>query len=357
MELNAKPSPKLLTAVLSVVLLCLISVLIYLWSVYGSRAHIFECTNYAMGTVIQQTVYGKNGEAAATAAAQRIGELEDLISWRREDSDIQKLNAHAGVDWLEIDEKTFSLLETCLEVAERSEGAFDPTILPISALWDFGGDNQHVPEPEKIEKFLPYVNYQNLRLNEEDVSASLKYHYMSVDLGAAGKGAACDEAIAAYQEAGADYGIIAVGGSVGLFGTKPGGDDWRIAVRAPVSGGDPSEAMGELSLTSGFVSTSGSYEKEFEENGVTYHHLLNPKTGYPENNGLVSVTVICEEGALSDILSTACFVLGEEKGRELLSSYDAEGIFIHSDGQVFVTEGLRDRFTITSADYVLEAGE
>lgn len=350
-EKSAKPPKSVI--ILSVILAGLVITLAGLWLPRLLPPNSFECTNYAMGAYVQQTVYGSHAEEAASDAIREIMELENLISWRIADSDIQKLNDHAGVDWLTIDDVTFSILEQCLDVAEKSDGAFDPTILPLSALWDFGGDNQHLPDAEQIESSLQYVNYQNLRLDVEEGSASLKYHYMGIDLGAVGKGAACTAAVQAYKDAGADAGIIAVGGSVGVFGTKPDGHLWNIAVRDPESGDDKTQALGSLDLDSGFVSTSGSYERNFVENGVEYHHLLNPKTGYPADTGLVSVTVVHSDGTLSDALSTACFVLGVEKGTALLALYGAEGIFIDKDHGITVTDGLKDRFHLVSENYHL----
>lgn len=346
MNKNSKP-----VVLLSAILVVIILTLIFLWTKYGHRAITYECTNYAMGTFVQQTVYGRNRVEAAKAAAKSVGELENLISWRVNGSDIDKLNQYSGSDWTKLNTKTVALLQQCLDVAEKSGGAFDPTILPISSLWDFGGDNQHVPSSDEIKKYIKYVDYRNLRVDTAESSASLKYHYMAVDLGAVGKGAACDEAIAAYKAAGADAAIIAVGGSVGVYGTKPDKSAWHIAVRDPKD--IESASMGTIDLTSGFVSTSGSYEKCFTENGVTYHHLLNPKTGYPENNGLISTTVICENGALSDALSTACFILGKEKGMALLKEYHAEGIFIDSENKVYITDNLRNSFKIAKNSYQL----
>ena len=344
---------KRLVAILWSVLILIVAVLIFIWVKYGGRAQTYECTNYAMGTYIQQIVYGDKAVDAATAAAKSIGELEDLISWRVDTSDVASLNAEAGVDWIPVDTKTVSLLQTALDVAEKSDGAFNPMLLPITSLWDFGGDNQHVPDAEQIQKFLPFTSYENLRVNTATSSASIKIHSASIDLGGIGKGAACDEGIAAYQEAGATAGIISVGGSVGVFGAKPGSSDWSIAVRDPNSTDENVQAMGVLSLKSGFISTSGVYEKQFTENGVTYHHLLDPATGYPVDNGLVSVTVVCGNGAVSDALSTACFVLGTEKGIALLEQYGAEGIFIDENNRVTVTEGLKNQFTLSSGQYTL----
>jgi len=336
---------------LSALLTVIVALLLFIWIKYGQKAQSYECTNFAMGTYVQQTVYGKNGEAAAKAAAKKIGDLEDLISWRIDGSDISKLNEAAGSDWTKLDAKTIALLQKSLEVAQKSNGAFDPTILPVSSLWDFGGENQQLPTKEEINEYIKYVDYHNLRVNSVDSSASLKLHYMAVDLGGIGKGAACDEAVAAYKQAGADCGIVAVGGSVGVFGTKADRSAWHIAVRDPVSTEEKSTSMGSIDLTSGFVSTSGPYEKNFTKNGVLYHHLLNPSTGYPENNGLISVTVVCDNGALSDALSTACFVLGREKGMALLKAYGANGIFIDNANKVYITENLKNNFKINEKRY------
>ncbi|MCI1966386.1 MAG: FAD:protein FMN transferase [Oscillospiraceae bacterium] len=325
----------------------------YYWYQAEQRPASYESSNFAMGTYIQQTVYGKNAQTAAQSALSQITQLENRISWRIDSSDVARLNEAAGTDWISIDPKTASLLSVSLDVAEKSNGAYDPTILPVSSLWDFGGENQHVPAASEIQEFIPYVDFQNLRINEEDSAASLKQHFMAVDLGGIGKGAACDDAVEAYRGAGADYGIIAVGGSVGVYGSKADGSPWRIVIRDPATQDDSAGSMGQIELNSGFISTSGTYEKTFTQNGVTYHHLLNPKTGYPENNGLVSVTVQADNGALSDVLSTACFVLGREKGEKLLAEYGAEGIFIDSANKVYATNGLKDTFQITSKNYTL----
>jgi FAD:protein FMN transferase len=336
------------------ILLCAASILgWFYWSHIQQKNAEYESTGFAMGTYIQQSVYGENSEEAARLALSKIKELENRISWRVDGSDVARLNEAAGTDWISIDPRTASLLSTSLDVAEKSNGAYDPTILPVSSLWDFGGDNQHVPSESDIQKFIAYVDYHNLRVDTENAAASLKFHYNAIDLGGIGKGAACDDAIAAYRSAGADYGVIAVGGSVGVYGSKPDGSPWHIAIRDPTTTDDNVGAMGQIDLDSGFVSTSGTYEKTFTENGVTYHHLLNPKTGYPENNELVSVTVKADNGAISDALSTACFILGTEKGAELLAEFNAEGVFIDSNHRVTVTEGLKDRFHITNDKYIL----
>ena len=304
-------------------------------------------TTYAMGSYVQQTVYGGDEEGAAQAANTAITELEDLISWRVEGSDVEQLNQAAGTDFLEIDQRTWNVLRTSLDVCQASGGAFDITIAPISWLWDFD-ENPRLPQAEAIEALLPAVNYEDVSLLE-DGTAALQTHSTALDLGAVGKGAACDAAVDAYEEAGINRAVVSVGGSVGVYGEKPGGQPWTIALRDP----DTEGSLGTLSLASGFLSTSGSYEKQFTEDGVTYHHLLDPDTGYPAESGLLSVTVWSGSGTLSDALSTACFVLGLEDSLPVLEQFDSEAVFITEDHQIYVTEGLADAFSLTGEGYTL----
>ena len=304
-------------------------------------------TTYAMGSYIQQTVYGAGAEEAAQQASSAVTELENLISWRVEDSDIATLNQEAGGEFQDIDPQTWDILNTALQVCQASGGAFDITIAPISWLWDFD-ENPRLPQAETIEALLPAVNYENISLLE-DGTAALQTHSTALDLGAVGKGAACDAAVAAYEESGVNRAVVSVGGSVGVYGEKPGGQPWTIALRDP----DTEGSLGTLSLASGFLSTSGSYEKQFTEDGVTYHHLLDPDTGYPAESGLLSVTVWSGSGTLSDALSTACFVLGLEDSLPVLEQFDSEAVFITEDHQIYVTEGLADAFSLTGEGYTL----
>ena len=335
----------LILAVLSV--LC-VAVAAWILSGNGPFAGTFESTGYVMGSYMQQTVYGRNGEAAAADALTRAAETEALISWRVEDSDVQKLNAAAGKSAVSVDDRTLSILSAALDVAARSGGAFDPTILPISSLWNFDGDTPTLPSEAQIAEFLPYVDYTGLELTES--AAFLHNAGSAVDLGAAGKGAACDDALAAYAEHDITGAVVAVGGSIGLYGKKPDGSRWLISVRDP-AGEDLSASLGVIETDAVCLSTSGSYEKNFTQDGVTYHHLLDPETGYPAQSGLLSVTVLHESGLMADLLSTACFILGVEEGCALLETYGAAGIFVSEDNVVTVYGDVD--FTLTADGYQL----
>ncbi len=309
-----------------------------------------ELSVFAMGSYVKQTVWG--GQQSAQTAAAQITQLENLISWRRESGDVFRLNQRAGKGPVELSPGSREVLERALELCEKSGGALDITLGPVTRLWDF--DNEpHLPNAEELKEALAQVDYRNLLTGAEacrarfhgevsENSGALVNSGMLVDLGALGKGAACDVAIAAYQETGARRAVVAVGGSVGLYGKKS--QPWQVAVRDPRGQG----SLGILALEGGFVSTSGSYEKFFEEEGRTYCHLLDPRTGYPAESGLVSVTVWHpESGLLSDGLATACFVLGLEDSLPLLESFHAEGIFVDEAGSFFVSPGLAHRFHLS----------
>lgn len=309
-------------------------------------------TTYSMGSYVQQTIYGGNEAQAAENGAQAVAALEDLISWRVEGSDIARLNESTGSDFITVEATTYQLLQQALEVSQASEEKFSVTIAPLSQLWDFD-ENPHLPEPDLITAMLPYVDDEALSLQENNTVA-LQKKGMGLDLGGLGKGAACDAAVASYRESGVHRGVVAVGGSVGVYGEKPFGKPWNIAVRNPAGEGSlGGSSLGELQIRSGFVSTSGSYEKQFTQNGESYHHLLDPQTGYPAETGLWSVTVWSEQGALSDALSTACFVLGQEKSLALLDRFGAGAIFISTNGEIKVTENLSDGFLLQSPDFTV----
>lgn len=345
----------------------------WLWQ---GRVSEHELTAFAMGSYVQQTVWGREPEQAAEETVRGIEELEKEISWRR-DGDVARINSQAGGEPVTLDEETAAgeLLAEMLELCRRSGGALDITLGPVTRLWDF--DNEpRLPDEDELEKAMELVGYSGLSMDSEEYMyavpnedgshldclgtryyASLAKPGMAIDMGAIGKGAACDSAVSRYICAdGVSGAVIAVGGSVGLYGRKPGGGGWQIGVRDPNRAG----SLGVLSLPGGFVSTSGSYEKFFEQDGKIYCHLLDPRTGYPAESGLVSVTVWCPPdmeaaypGALSDGLATACFVLGLGGSRELLESYGAEAVFIDSEGVVTVTGGLRERFTLNAGGYTL----
>lgn len=380
-ERNEARLPKGKRAIFILILAALALVLagLVLWQ-FVHREREYELETFAMGSYVRQTVWGREPEEAAKENVQRIEDLEREISWRR-DGEIAQINSQAGGEPVTVDEETGTgeLLAEMLELCERSGGALDITLGPVTRLWDFDGEPR-LPQEDELEEAMALVGYEKVSVDSEEYMYAVpnedgshtdclgtRYRFslaepgMALDLGAVGKGAACDAAGNRIYDEGVSGLVAAVGGSVCLRGEKPDGKPFRVSVRDPKV--DQAGSLGVLELDGGFVSTSGSYEKFFEQDGRRYHHILDPRTGYPAESGLVSVTVWCPEGmdarwpgALSDGLATACFVLGAEDGVKLLESYGAEGIFIGESDVVLVTGGLRDRFTLTAEGYSLEEG-
>lgn len=315
---------------------------------------VFDKSDIAMGTVVTERIYTR-GEDRTSEILDLLSQTEDrYLSWREEDSDIGKANLQAGQGHVLVDAQTAGYLEEALQIAEKSGGAFDPTMGELTRLWDVEAEDPQIPSKKKIRQFLKDTGYEKIRLGAEDGQDWVELEEgCSIDLGAVGKGVGCDEAAAFLKEDPNVQGaVIAVGGSVLVWGDKPDGTPWKVAVRDPR--GEPEDLLGVLALEGEhYVSTSGDYEKYFIQDGKRYHHILDPSTGQPADAGLISVTVLGENGAVSDGLSTACFVLGREKGAELLERYDAEGIFVDQDKKVYVSEGLMENFELEASGYVV----
>ncbi len=312
-------------------------------------------SGFAMNAVINVRLYGGDSETAGEIL-QALSHAEQRISWRDESSDIARLNAAAGSgEAVSLSDETLADLEALTALSQASDGAFSLLIGPLTRLWDIGGENQRVPSQQEIAGTLALL--QSSALAFEADGAMLSPGGASIDLGAAGKGIGCDTAgKVCGQHPEITGAVVSVGGSILLYGKKPDGSPWRISVRDPDGG--PNDSVGELSLEGGCVSTSGDYERYFEQDGVRYHHILNPSDGYPSDSGLRSVTVWHENGRLSDALSTACFVLGKDASLSLLQKYHAEALFIDKNGGITMTAGLEGKFTLSdrSGRYVM-AGE
>ncbi len=303
----------------------------------------------AMGTVITEKLYGENdSDTAFRKIENAINELENKISMRIPESTVSKLNENFSVS---CDKETEGIFALCDEVRRKSDGAFDITMGKITALWKIGEEGATVPNESEIEKALQSVDGEKVKCDNGNITIEKG---QKVDLGAVGKGLACDKVKDVLDGTDVDSAVISVGGSILLYGENPTADCWTVAIRDPR--GEASDTLGKLKLDSGTVSTSGDYERVLVSNGKTYHHILDTKTGYPADSGLISVTVVCDSGILSDALSTAVFILGKEKGMALLKEYGVDGVLVDEEKNVFLTDGLEDKFELTNSDYAL-AGE
>jgi thiamine biosynthesis lipoprotein len=331
-------------------ILCQICVTAALLTACGSRQiKTLSFSDTAMGTVIGGTMYVSDDTAYGTEVKKLIDSLEnDMLSWRVEGSEIYDINAAAGNRKTKVSDSLSSILMTCMDVSAQSDGAFDITIGDVTRLWnidawadgDISGDYE-LPDAEDIKEALKYTGYGNIELSDGYIYIP---ENMNIDLGAVGKGAALDE-IKEYLESepSVEGAVISVGGSILTYGEKADKTKWKVAIVNPL---DTSGQLGVLSLDGGVcVSTSGDYERYVEVSGKRYHHIMNPATGYPADSGVHSVTIVSESGALSDALSTACFVLGTDRGLELARHYNAEALFVDNDGNIIMTDGMQQLFS------------
>ena len=293
-----------------------------------------------MDTAMRLTVYGQGAGEAAGLARERVLELEALLSVTDENSDICAANRNGG-GVLHAD--TAALLERALALCGETGGALDVSVYPVVRAWGFTTGAYRVPEEAELAALLERVDYTRISL--EGTVLTLP-EGMELDLGAVAKGWTGDRLMELLRREGITSAIVELGGNVQALGSKPDGSPWRVAVQAP----DGSGYAGALEITDCAAVTSGGYQRYFEQDGETYCHIIDPAGGRPARSGLASVTVVAEEGAAADALSTALFVLGRERGEALWRERGGfECVVIGEDGSVAVTQGLEGRFSLYGA--------
>ncbi|MBR6568115.1 MAG: FAD:protein FMN transferase [Clostridia bacterium] len=288
------------------------------------RYDFTEKSFISMDTVITEKIYGENSSAFISPVFSIVTGLDDTISRFNESSAVYALNTKGETS----DKAVAEILNSILQISEDTDGAFDVTVGELSDLWSIGKEGEKIPSEKEKEAVLEEVGYRKISI----VKGKVTYDGGEIDLGAVGKGFACDLIEAYLSSQKVQGAVVSVGGSILAYGDyNKKGDKWSIAIRHPRS---ENEFLGIVRLDEGFVSTSGDYERYFEKDGKRYHHIFDARTGMPASSGLVSATVVAESGVLSDALSTACFIVGEEKGKELLEKYGASAVFVDEEMNV-----------------------
>lgn len=306
----------------------------------------FETEDFLMGTVITQRVYGSNAGIAAKEATARMKAIEQLMTINAPGGDINRLNEAAGKNAVVLSPETINLLATAKEYAQMSGGAFDVTIGPLVKAWGVFTDNPRVPPIEEIQRLKKLTDYKKLMIDAVNLTAKLEIPGQIVDVGGIAKGYAGDEVIKIYKKLGIKSAYVNLGGNVVVLGTKSDGKPWRIGIQNPRA--ENGIYLGIVNVMDKAVVTSGDYERFFEKDGVRYHHILDPKTGYPSDSGLISATIVTDVSMDADALSTSVFVLGLEKGMALIESLKGvEAILVTEDKEVYATEGIKSSFTFS----------
>lgn len=310
----------------------------------------YKADFFAMDTFMSlQTWAGSEArsQAACTAAEQRVNALSNALSRQNAAGTLAALNAANGAA-VTLDEDAYLALAEAVQYAALTGGAFDPTTAPLSDLWGIGTEQAAVPAPEAVAEALRHVDYRNIELLANH-QARLK-NGAQVDLGGIGKGYATD--VVAGMRAGYPM-LAALGGNIGAYGENPGSKDgtWSIGLANPEQSAG---YLAKITVRDESVVTSGDYERYFEQNGVRYHHIFDPKTGYPAQSSLRAVTVVDRSSTRADAMTTALFVMGLDKGLAFCAAQDIEAVFITNDHKIYATAGLQDRLTLTEGvDYAL----
>lgn len=297
-----------------------------------------SATFFAMDTAMDFTVYGD--AALLDEAETLIGSLEEQVSVTDEHSDIYAID-HTGSGSLS--GNAAELMAQALELCRRTNGELDLSVYPIVRAWGFTTGSYQVPDEETIQSLLPLVDYTQIQYDAATGVVTLP-EGMEIDLGSVAKGYAGQLVAQMLRDNGVESALLSLGGNVQTVGTKPDGSPWQIGIKDPQG----EDAMMVLSVEDQAVVTSGGYERYFEQDGQTYWHIMDPSTGHPADSGLISVTIVGDEGVVCDGLSTALFVMGLEKAADLWAqSGDFEAVFVTASGEVYITEGLRDHFALT----------
>ncbi|MBF0506150.1 MAG: FAD:protein FMN transferase [Nitrospirae bacterium] len=324
---------------------CLTGIAVLLLLFAGScdtgKLKIYRETRASLYTVVTITIYSDSkhkAEAAINNTFKELDRLGALLNFYSEDSEVSMINRYSGIKPVKVSKDTLDVIGRSLDISKNTDGAFDVTIGAVVKLWDF--EKHVVPDEKTIKDKLKLVNYRNILIDRIKSTVFLKKKGMQIDLGGIEKGYAADRAVELLQGNGITAGIIAVGGEVKPFGTKPDGQPWRVGIRNPHFTGKEDEIYAIVNLNDKAISTSGGYEKFFVKDGKLYHHILNPATGYPVHE-CQSVSIIAKNAP--DGYPTGIFVLGPQKGMEVLTKLGLDGVIMDKQGEVYITKGIKDK--------------
>jgi len=310
-------------------------------------------SSYALGTIINFKVSGSKGQKAIEEAIEKLNDIDDKMSAFKEESDISKINSKAGVTPEAVSKDTYSVVKKAVEYSKVLEGTFDPTIRPLVKLWNIGTEEEAIPEKFQIEETLKLVNYNDVILNESNNSIMLKHKKQALDVGGIAKGFAADQVRDIFYKHNIKSALIDLGGNIFALGGKDDGTPWKVGIQNPFK--PRGEYIGILSVKNKSVVTSGNYERYFMKDGKRFHHIIDPKTGYPSQSKIISATIISDDSIDGDGLSTGIYILGIDKAMEIIESiYGIEAIFITENKKVYKTSGINKKIlALTDEEFSL----
>ena len=314
-----------------------------------------SATAIKLNTAVTVTIYDSNDKKLLTECMNLCDKYEKIFSRTASDSELYQLN-HRELAPVEGTENTYQvsddlakLISEGLDYSELSKGAFDIAIEPLTSLWDFTAEDPQVPKDSLIQAALPKCDYHNISIDKDKNEITLKTDDTAIELGAIAKGYIADRLKDYLISRNVKSAIINLGGNVLCIGEKPDNSAFKIGIQKPFA--DRSETIAVMDIKDKSVVSSGIYERCFEQDGTLYHHLLNPKTGYPYDNGLIAVTIISGKSVDGDALSTTCFALGLEDGMKLAESLDdVQAFFVTSDYEIHYTKDFQKKIKVTETE-------
>lgn len=300
-----------------------------------------------MGTEVHQRIYGLNGALVAKRALLELQRLDSLWSPFKKGSTVSTINQAAGRRRVQVDSSTLQILIEAKRWGHLSKGTFDSTIYPVLELWRKAAQKRTLPDAEEIERRLPLVNIEDLQISPHG-EIYLPLQGQGLDLGGIGKGYAADRVREIYEEAGIQHALINIGGNVLVINSTFHGSPWKIGIKSPSS--PQGSLLGYVEAVNCSVVTSGDYEQFFEYRDPvlgrrTFHHIIDPQTGWPAESHLSGVTVMSPSSIQADVLATALFILGVEEGLTLCTSFqDTYALIVDKNGSLHMSEGMEDFF-------------
>lgn len=334
------------------------TLMIILASCSGGKNEVYTETKILMDTPVKLTAYGPNGKKAVEESFQRVEEIDKMASSNISTSDVSMINNASGKNYVKVHPEIIKMIETSIKYSKLSEGAWDITLGPIINLWGIGTDKERIPVEEEIKEKLQLVGYDKISVNEADNSVLLQKQGMVIDLGGIAKGFAADEVLKIYKKYNINSGLINLGSSsIYAVGNNEVGNPWTIGIKHPRNE-DSHTFLGRVKISDEALSTSGDYERYFIKDGKRYHHIINPATGYPADNGVMSDTIIIngntpDSNMLADLLTTTAFVLGPEKAIRLINSLpEVSSEITTSDGKIYTSSLFKERLTNLNTDFM-----
>lgn len=331
---------------------------LFFLSACGSESKIntqaYNDTEFLMGTYVSLSIFDDGKEEVLEQGFAEVRDLADRITGETMESEISKINSAAGKEPVVVSEEVYELIKIAADYSDTLDGQFNYAIGPITNLWRIGFDDARKPSQEEIDDALQRVDFNKVSFNDNDRSVYLEEAGMELDLGAIAKGYITDKVKNLFEAEGVTTAIIDLGGNVYVMGASPvrEGDVWNVGIQDPFA--ERGESIGSTEQSNRSIVTSGIYERFLEVDDKVYHHLMNPKTGYPFDNEIAGVSIISETSVDGDATSTLVFALGIEEGLEYVNGReDIEAVFVSKDKEVYLSDGLKDNFQLLKDEYTI----